>query len=268
MKKIIIIPDSFKGSASSLEVCNSIEKGVLKVFKDAKIKIRSSSNTEEPQWSDWFGVISSQTIGDGIIVNNDIISVPEYEGATVDTSATSGLVPPATSKEYINFLRGDGSWQPIDLENYATKTELNNLLNKIMPVGSIYVQYPSQSDPTTLFGGTWTNISNTYAGRFFRTEGGSAATFGSSQSGGVPNISGVFHALRWNGDNNINDVIEDGCIHCVINFKNGTIFTTADQYEFGTSTYEINASRSSSLYGAATEVRPINSTIRIWKRTK
>ena len=38
MKKIIIIPDSFKGSASSLEVCNSIEKGVLKVFKDAKIK--------------------------------------------------------------------------------------------------------------------------------------------------------------------------------------------------------------------------------------
>lgn len=38
MKKIIIIPDSFKGSASSLEVCDLIEKGVLKVFKDVKIK--------------------------------------------------------------------------------------------------------------------------------------------------------------------------------------------------------------------------------------
>ncbi|OEJ14200.1 glycerate kinase [Brachyspira hampsonii] len=38
MKKIIIIPDSFKGSASSLEVCNYIEKGVLKVIKDANIK--------------------------------------------------------------------------------------------------------------------------------------------------------------------------------------------------------------------------------------
>ncbi|MBW5394173.1 glycerate kinase [Brachyspira hampsonii] len=38
MKKIIIIPDSFKGSASSLEVCNYIEKGVLKVIKDADIK--------------------------------------------------------------------------------------------------------------------------------------------------------------------------------------------------------------------------------------
>ncbi|WP_295154982.1 glycerate kinase [uncultured Brachyspira sp.] len=37
MKKIIIIPDSFKGSAGSLEVCNYIEKGVLKVIKDAHI---------------------------------------------------------------------------------------------------------------------------------------------------------------------------------------------------------------------------------------
>ena len=37
MKKIIIIPDSFKGSASSLEVCNYIERGVLKVIKDADI---------------------------------------------------------------------------------------------------------------------------------------------------------------------------------------------------------------------------------------
>ena len=38
MKKIIIIPDSFKGSASSMEVCNCIERGILKVFKNADIK--------------------------------------------------------------------------------------------------------------------------------------------------------------------------------------------------------------------------------------
>lgn len=36
--KIVIIPDSFKGSASSMEVCNCIEKGILKVFKNANIK--------------------------------------------------------------------------------------------------------------------------------------------------------------------------------------------------------------------------------------
>ena len=38
MNKIIIIPDSFKGSASSLEVAECIERGVLKVLKDAVIK--------------------------------------------------------------------------------------------------------------------------------------------------------------------------------------------------------------------------------------
>lgn len=38
MKKIIVIPDSFKGSLSSMEVCNAIEEGILKVFKNAKIK--------------------------------------------------------------------------------------------------------------------------------------------------------------------------------------------------------------------------------------
>ena len=36
--KIVIIPDSFKGSASSMEVCNCIERGILKVFKNANIK--------------------------------------------------------------------------------------------------------------------------------------------------------------------------------------------------------------------------------------
>ncbi len=36
--KIVIIPDSFKGSASSMEVCNCIERGILKVFKNADIK--------------------------------------------------------------------------------------------------------------------------------------------------------------------------------------------------------------------------------------
>ena len=38
MYKIVIIPDSFKGSAGSLEVCECIERGVLKAVKDVVIK--------------------------------------------------------------------------------------------------------------------------------------------------------------------------------------------------------------------------------------
>lgn len=50
--------------------------------------------------------------GDGttVTINNGIISVPEYEGATADTAATSGLVPPAAAGEQDKVLRGDGEW--------------------------------------------------------------------------------------------------------------------------------------------------------------
>ena len=37
-KKFVIIPDSFKGTLSSIEVCDIIETEILKVFKDAEIK--------------------------------------------------------------------------------------------------------------------------------------------------------------------------------------------------------------------------------------
>lgn len=61
-------------------------------------------------WTAWASLVSSATIGDGITVNNGIISVPEYEGATADTAATSGLVPPAAAGEQDKVLRGDGEW--------------------------------------------------------------------------------------------------------------------------------------------------------------
>ena len=53
--------------------------------------------------------------GDGttVTVTNNIISVHEYEGATADTAATSGLVPPAAAGEQDKVLRGDGEWHEI-----------------------------------------------------------------------------------------------------------------------------------------------------------
>lgn len=65
-------------------------------------------------WTYWTQYISVATIGDGITVNNGIISVPEYEGATADTAATSGLVPPATAGQEGYVLGGDGEWHPAD----------------------------------------------------------------------------------------------------------------------------------------------------------
>lgn len=92
-----------------------------------KLATRYSSDNGDT-WSNWVYYINDNTIGDGIKVNNGIISVPEYEGATDSITATSGLVPPATSAERNNFLRGDGTWQQVDLSDYALKEELTKYL--------------------------------------------------------------------------------------------------------------------------------------------
>lgn len=63
-------------------------------------------------WSSWSEIVSSSRIGDGITVNNGIISVPEYEGATASTAGTSGLVPPATAGQQESFLTGGGEYKP------------------------------------------------------------------------------------------------------------------------------------------------------------
>ena len=64
-------------------------------------------------WSSWSEIVSSSRIGDGLTVNNGIISVPEYEGATASTAGTSGLVPPAAAGQANYVLCGDGKWRDI-----------------------------------------------------------------------------------------------------------------------------------------------------------
>lgn len=53
----------------------------------------------------------------------------------------------------------------IDLSNYYTKTEIDNLIWNIMlrfyPVGAIYTSI-DDTDPGTLFGGTWTRLTDTF----------------------------------------------------------------------------------------------------------
>ena len=170
-----------------------------------------------------------------------IFTIPSnYIGATASAPGTAGLVPPAAAGQQEYYLSGDGNWRA---------------LTSGMPVGSIYIQFSGQSAPADLFGGTWSNISNSYAGLFFRAEGGAAAAFGGSQSDGAPEISGTLGA-GYNASGS-------GA------FKNlGTLQQNHGGGDYHAITaWDFEASRSSSKYGAADEVRPVNSTIRIWKRT-
>ena len=63
-------------------------------------------------WSSWSEIVSSSRIGDGLTVNNGVISVPEYEGATASAAGTSGLVPAADAGQHESFLTEGGEYKP------------------------------------------------------------------------------------------------------------------------------------------------------------
>ena len=58
----------------------------------------------------WSKLLDEKHVGDGITVNNGIISVPEYEGATATQAGTSGLVPPPLAADVGKTLGADGTW--------------------------------------------------------------------------------------------------------------------------------------------------------------
>ncbi len=129
--------------------------------------------------------------------------------------------------------------------------ENGNINVVTIPVGFNYVQYPGESAPADIFGGEWTNISAQFAGMFFRAEGGAAAVFGEAQGQGLPDhshtIYSAFSLTSFIGGN--------GSTTDFVRPSNG-----------GTNTATTAASTNNPIY-AVGEVRPTNSTIRIWKRT-
>lgn len=85
-------------------------------------------------WSSWSEIVSSSRIGDGLTVNNGIISAPEYEGATASAAGTSGLVPPAAAGQQESFLTGGGEYKPALSTSGGTVTGsllIKNLLDLI-----------------------------------------------------------------------------------------------------------------------------------------
>lgn len=110
----------FAGSAFFLQVFRSKKDTLNKNFYQIAYNYSSARErtfirqyrTASKGWSPWSEILTSSNIGDGITVNNGIISVPEYEGATASAAGTSGLVPPAAAGEENFVLHGDGTYRP------------------------------------------------------------------------------------------------------------------------------------------------------------
>lgn len=181
------------------------------------------------------------------------------------TTITKGTYQPLA----IGDIAGNGYWMILQYDSTQGKwvlqnpaTGINIVIPSTMPVGAIYVQFAGQSDPTTLFGGTWENVSSIYAGLFFRAEGGNAAAFGLSQGGGAPNIVGFMGNVQmanWASTGAFYPNGTDG------NEYNWNEFKAGGSGQRGINMY-FSAANSNGTY-SANEFRSANSTIRIWKRT-
>jgi len=167
----------------------------------------------------------------------------------------------------VGDIAGNGYWMILQYDSTQGKWVLHNTAAGIasqqtMPVGSVYVQFSGQTDPTTLFGGTWDNISDTYAGLFFRTEGGDAAAFGETQGGGAPDITGELTGLA--STTNVPPSGSGAFIRT--STSSGYTGGPASSIPLASGDFSFSASNISDGY-SINEFRPANSTIRIWKRT-
>ena len=199
----------------------------------------------EQEMTDYVGTVIVQgqvnadwnaTDGAAYIKNKPVLSAVATSGNYADLNGKPTLSAVATSGRY-----SDLAGTP-------------DIIATACPVGMIYIQYAGQAAPADLFGGTWDNISDTYAGLFFRAEGGAAAAFGETQGGGAPNITGSI-----------------GNIYA-LNVSGAFYVQTGNQVGHGDGSYldsviGFSAANANATYGAADEIRPANSTIRIWKRT-
>ncbi|NIZ41365.1 hypothetical protein PVA45_07150 (plasmid) [Entomospira entomophila] len=131
------------------------------------------------------------------------------------------------------------------------------------PLDSIIVQYPQEESPEEQMPFLkWQEISDQFAGDFFRVVGGNASKFNSGkQAESVPNVTGAFST------NGIGQYQYSSASGALTNPK-GSVHaagTVNNQFQ-GTPNIGFDASRSHQAYGRRNEVAPQNQSIRLWKR--
>lgn len=144
------------------------------------------------------------------------------------------------------------------------------------PLGTVYIQFPGEATPADLLGGTWTNISSSYAGRFFRTsdgyyfraEGGAACAFnGNNQTANI--YVNVTYTLNSAGSHTHNYTRAASCGSCACGggaaLNRCTCYYNSCPSYTWSHTHSITKTSCSCCHSS--ESRPTNYTIRIWEKT-
>lgn len=138
-----------------------------------------------------------------------------------------------------------------------------------VPIGFVYFQGPSDMAPSDLWPGTtWSNVSSEEAGLFRRSEGGSAATFGSTQTSQnlSHNHGGASGGMSANASHSHTIQAYRSAAGSTYDRADATPYTGTPTTITGISTATISHTHSISTDGG-TEARPVNVTVRKWRRT-
>lgn len=228
--------------------------------------------TPNPEGQDYnnknrFGLFETSVETDGTV--RSCIQCYKNE-AGVETNARLGIAYPSTGDPYTfapTPTAGDNSTK------IATTAFVQNMLNTLYPVGSIYIGTQASCPLATLISGsTWVLVS---AGRVLQgADSGHAA--GTTIEAGLPNHThhiGVYNANRqssgggyipWDSFNAGSVIVNSG-----VNGESGNgNWTDRDPTQYNYDKPQMtNASDDNSIYGNSNTVQPPAYVVNIWRRT-
>ena len=148
-----------------------------------------------------------------------------------------------------------------NLENNSTihtlTTTIDNLekkYNLLIPINFTYTQLPNQSSPHDLWPTlSWTDVTKEYSGLFFRAEGSGSNKFEVVQNADSPRISNI-QSGSFKADK-LDKVVVDPVIYPLTPGKKIDVHPGGMLYQF--------------IFNVTdAEVRPKNTAVKIWRRTK
>lgn len=276
------------------EIENDLPESEIEQVKDDLEKLQSRAKTSEKRIDDLetetenlkseFDVVDEMVQGQNATIRNYTTTVEEIERTIENTHFDDVLeLEQQVRTNEANIQRNataiETKQEQLDAEQmeavnsgitagkvaqYDTMTSLDELFNLCHPVGEVYVQFPNESAPQTLYGrGTWTEITENYAGNFFRAEGGDSAEFGEVQKEGLPNITGdTGLSVITNGAGASTGVLKNN-----YKFDSSIVYDGSFISKRGFGTYGISIDANGDIYGKSDHVTPVNTAIKIWKRT-
>ena len=189
--------------------------------------------------------------------------------------------------EFIQYIYSDGTvgnfiygpWKKTvrtdDLASFVKYAEdttttwaeanLTTVLNKVYPIGAVYLSVNTTS-PATLFGGTWVELSG---GNALWVTSVSSGNAGQTIAAGLPNITGSFGIRPQSWDSGTENLLTDMSGAFVYKGRIGSSGDTPDQInrDYKSDVVDFDASRSNAIYGNSTTVQPPALRIYAWKRT-